>query len=456
MLCVLLTGRSESGFGELVKRIAASRALDFDMVSLKPAVGPNGERFNSTMHFKQMFLSRLMETYKEAEEIRIYEDRPKHVKGFRDFGGDYNKKQRGPQATRKPIAFEVIQVADLSTHLDPVVEISEIQKMVFDHNKAVANKTGFRGEKLEIKKTVFFTGYMIDPADTKRLLTLASITPSLPETDLKYHANNIMICPRPAPPSILEKVGGMHAKMKWKVTGVACLDKSIWAACLKPVPEGARFHTDNPSPLVVLAVKKGAKPIDANKIKNWQNVSPDKAFEFETTVGEKVLLRIEPEEPGENAYESLFPSKGTGKRKHDESPGGRYADRGNHRGGFSGPRGVNNNNGNFGGRGGRGGGNNTNNFRGGGGGFRGGSKGGNRGGQRGGRGGGRGRSGGARHYHSLDDVGTRDFSSGASSAMYDDSPSNAQWAGSSFTSNQSGQGGGGGSSGASGGMEQYY
>lgn len=457
VLCVLLTGRSEGGFGELVKRIAASRGLEFDMVSLKPAVGPNGERFNSTMHFKQMFLSRLMETYKDAEEIRIYEDRPKHVKGFRDFGADYNKKQQTPQATRDPITFEVIQVADMSTNLDPVVEISEIQKMVFDHNQAVDNKTnGFRGERLEIKKTVFFTGYMIDAADTKRLLTLASIPPGIPEADLKYHANNIMICPRPCPPSILEKVGGMNAKMKWKVTGVANLDKSIWAACLKPVPDGARFHTDNPSPLVVLALRKGAKPIDANRIRNWQAVSPEQGFEFETTVGEKVLLRIEPENPGENAYESLFPSKGTAKRKHEESPGGRYADRGNHRGGFNSQRGANNNS-NFGGRGGRGGAaNNNNNFRGGGGGFRGGPKGGNRGGQRGGARGGRGRGGGARHYHSLDDVGTRDFSGGASSAMYDDGPSNAQWAASSFNSNRSGQGGGGANGGVSGGMEQYY
>lgn len=450
-LCVLLTGRSERGFGELVKRMTVSRELDFDMVSLKPAVGPNGERFDSTMHFKQIFLRRLMETYKDAEEIRVYEDRPKHVKGFREFLSDYNKRQHLPDTARSPILAEVIQVADMSTNLDPVVEIAEIQQIINDHNEAVANRTNrFRGERFMIKKTVFFTGYMIDPADTKRLLTLASIPSGMPDTELKYHGNNIMICPRPCPPSILEKVGGMGAKMRWAVTGVACLDNSIWAACLRPVPDGARFHTDNPSPLVVLALRKGAKPIDAAKIKNWQPVPPEKAFEFESTVGEKVLLRIEREDPGENAYESLFPHKATGKRKHqgsDDSPG-RYSDRGADRGGYQ--RG-----GNF--HGGRGRGGHNNNFRGGGaGGFRGGNKGGNRGGARGGGPrGGRGRGGGARHYHSLDDVGTREFGGGASSAMYDDGPSSGQWASNSNRPNE-GAPRGGNSGGAGGGMEQYY
>lgn len=449
-LCVLLTGRSESGFGELVKRIVASRGLDFHMVSLKPSVGPNGERFDSTMHFKQIFLRRLMETYSEAEEIRIYEDRPKHVKGFREFLADYNKRLQGPNAVRSPLLTEVIQVADISTSLNPVIEVAEIQHMINEHNAAVTKQTdGFRGQKLMIKKTVFFTGYMIPPEDTKRLLTLATIPPGIPDTELKYHGNNIMICPRPCPPSLLEKVGGMNAKMRWAVTGVACHENNIWAACLRPIPDNARFHTDNPSPLVVLALRKGAKPIDAAKIKNWQPVPPEKAFEFETTVGEKVLLRIESEDPNENAYESLFPHKGTAKRKHpgsdnNNSPGGRFSDRPD-RGGFHGPRG-----GQYRGRGNF----NNNNFRGGGG-HRGGDRRGNRGGARGQMRGGRGRGGGGRHYQSLDDVGTRDFGGSTTSAMYDDNPSTGQW-GSSFNSTRSNAGPSGGNGNNSGGVEQYY
>ncbi|ORY68311.1 uncharacterized protein BCR38DRAFT_295916, partial [Pseudomassariella vexata] len=397
-LAVLLTGRAERGFSELIKRIVKSKGLEFDMIGLKPAVGPNQERFTTTMQFKQIFLETMMETYKHAEEIRIYEDRPRHVAGFRTFMTDYNKRQEGygGQKTRGPIKAEVIQVADISTTLDPVVEVAEIQHLINNHNALLARGEGARRARdtgrLIIKKTVFFTSYMIDPVDSKRLLSLAQIPQNLPEADLKFHANNIMICPRPCPQSILEKVGGMNARLKWEVTGTACFENSIWAASVKPIPPTAKYHTDNPSPLVVLALRKGARPMDAGRIQNWQPVPPDKAYVFETVVGEKVLLRIEPEDPSENEYESLFANKAA-KRKHTGDEGGR-----SHNNSYNGRNFHSGNHGNHsgGGRGGnRGGyrGNNTPNR-----GYRTGVRGGgHKGPARGGKGG----------YRSLDDVGAQ-------------------------------------------------
>lgn len=76
-LNVLLTGRSEHGFAELIKRIVRSRQLSFDMICLKPTIGPAGQKFKSTMEFKQELLKEIVYTYKEAEEIRVYEDRVK-------------------------------------------------------------------------------------------------------------------------------------------------------------------------------------------------------------------------------------------------------------------------------------------------------------------------------------------------------------------------------------------
>jgi hypothetical protein len=421
-LCVLLTGRSEIGFSELIRRMVTSKNLDFDMISLKPAVGPSNQRFPSTMTFKQLFLEALMETYKYAEEIRVYEDRPKHVKGFRDFLMDYNMKQNGigGTPTRAPILAEVIQVADMATNLDPVVEIAEVQHLINAHNAAVTKRVrGVRGERLMIKKTVFYTGYLINSTDTQRLLTLAQIPPNMPDAELKFHANNIMICPRPCPTSILEKVGGMGAKMAWEVAGTACFENSIWAACLKPVPPTAKFHTDNPSPLVVLALRKGARPVDAGKIQNWQPVPVDKAYVFETTVGEKVLLRIEPEDPSENEYESLFPNK-TSKRKHAADDSSHPRQQGGQFGGYGAggrneqryyhhmSRGGSNQ-----GRGGFRGGANAGTSRG----FRGGQRGG--GTPRGGRGG---RAGG-HHYKSLDDVEPRGSQGGyGQQVSYEDDP----------------------------------
>lgn len=72
---VLLTGRSESGFTDIIKRMTASQNLEFDLIGLKPEVGPSGQRFASTMNFKQAFLADLVLTYAQAEEVRVYEDR---------------------------------------------------------------------------------------------------------------------------------------------------------------------------------------------------------------------------------------------------------------------------------------------------------------------------------------------------------------------------------------------
>ena len=74
---VLLTGRCEHNFADLIKKMVASKKLDFDMICLKQLVGPKGQRFSSTMHYKQSLLEDLIYTYKDAEEIKVYEDRPK-------------------------------------------------------------------------------------------------------------------------------------------------------------------------------------------------------------------------------------------------------------------------------------------------------------------------------------------------------------------------------------------
>ena len=76
-LTVLLTGRAEHNFAELIKRIVTSKKLAFDMICLKPQAGPNNQKFRSTMHYKQSILEDLVHTYKDADQIRIYEDRPK-------------------------------------------------------------------------------------------------------------------------------------------------------------------------------------------------------------------------------------------------------------------------------------------------------------------------------------------------------------------------------------------
>lgn len=74
-LTVLLTGRGEKNFANIINRMVKSKKLEFDLTCLKPQAGPNNQNFSSTMKYKQALLTDLLYTYKDADEIRIYEDR---------------------------------------------------------------------------------------------------------------------------------------------------------------------------------------------------------------------------------------------------------------------------------------------------------------------------------------------------------------------------------------------
>ncbi|KAF2851209.1 hypothetical protein T440DRAFT_467940 [Plenodomus tracheiphilus IPT5] len=399
-LSVLLTGRGEANFADLVKRIAKSRNLDFDMVCLKPAIGPAGQKFRNTMEFKQELLKDIVYTYKDAEKLNIYEDRVKHTKGFRDFFFQFNEDlmRARTQASRKPITTDVIQVAENATQLDPVDEIAEIQKMINAHNIQVKSGNAPAGTPpYQIKKTVFYTGYMIPATVTEKLTSLVSLPQGAPRDDVRYLANSILITPKPCPKSILDKVGGIGAKVRWKVTAISCFENKLWAARVEPVPKSTKYYSENPVPTVVLAIRKNGRPADAARISNWHPVPQDQAFEFESVVGEKQMLRIEEEIANESEYESYFPNKSHRKERRSHEPHDRHGDNRQHnsRGGRDDNRGGNYRGGNQN----RGRGNHRNPSYG----SRGGRGGGHRG-DRGGGGRGRGRGGGQSQYRSLDDV----------------------------------------------------
>ncbi|OXV05230.1 hypothetical protein Egran_07003 [Elaphomyces granulatus] len=326
-LTVLLTGRSEAGFTNIIKRMVASRKLDFDLICLKPEVGPNSQRFSRTLDFKHTFLEDLILTYKYAEEIRVYEDRSKHVKGFREYFEKLNKMLSADalSSPRKPILAEVIQVAEGSTFLSPITEVAEVQKMINAHNLSCGdpalNFTKSTYGRLQIKRIVHYTGYLISNTDSSRLIN-QFLNPHLPSGlidshELKYMANNVLITPRLAQKPILDRAGGIGKKIGWRVTGTADFENKLWAARVTPVPESEKYYTDNPIPVIVLAVRKGARPVNVGKIQNWLPVPPERSFVFETVVGEKAVLRVGEEDPDEGEWESQFSSKQKRRRQHD-------------------------------------------------------------------------------------------------------------------------------------------
>ncbi|PVH96588.1 hypothetical protein DM02DRAFT_617129 [Periconia macrospinosa] len=328
-LSVLLTGRSEPQFADLIKRMVKSKKLEFDMVCLKPNVGPMGQKFKSTMEFKQELLKDIIYTYKDAEEIRIYEDRPKHTKGFRDFLFQFNKDLMAGSlpTSRKPITADVVQVNENAAALDPVSEIAEVQRMINAHNIKVKDGTAPPSAvPYQVKKTVFYTGYMISKAISDKLATLVKLPHGTPDGDVRYLANSILITPKPCPKSILDKVGGIGFKVVWKVTGIACFENKLWAARVEPVPKSTKYYSENPTPTVVLALRRGAQPKDASRIHNWHPVADEEAYVFESVVGEKMQLRIEEEQPNESEYESYFSSKTHHKRTREEDGDHDYKD----------------------------------------------------------------------------------------------------------------------------------
>lgn len=203
---------------------------------------------------------------------------------------------------RKPLRSEVIEIVEETTHLDPLSEVVEVQRMINANNTAFATGTLSRNAKpWHLKRTVIYTGYLIKPDDTSRLLALAQIPnrnlATGLEGDFRTMANNVMITPRLCPPHILAKVGGLGHKMRWRVTATGSFDNKVWAARVEPVPKDARYQIENAVPMVVLAVKGYGKPIDSNRIQKWTQLMPEQMFDFETEVGEKVTLRIEEERP---------------------------------------------------------------------------------------------------------------------------------------------------------------
>lgn len=206
---------------------------------------------------------------------------------------------------RKPITAEVIQVAELATTLDPVVETAEIQRMINTHNAGASQAN----RRFEIKRSVFSTHYLLSAVDSAKLRTFVNLPPAMAESDIRYLADRILITNRMAPRSVLEKVGGIGHKQTWQVTGTAFYDHKIWAARVAPVPPTAKYHTDLPTPMIVLALRKDARPGDASRIQNWQSLPPEKQYILQTVVGEKMQLRIEREIDPEADNESGPPHK---------------------------------------------------------------------------------------------------------------------------------------------------
>ncbi|PWW80595.1 hypothetical protein C7212DRAFT_350020 [Tuber magnatum] len=282
-LTVLLTGRSVAGFVPLIKRMVASKKLDFDIIALKPERGPGGEKIKNTMYFKCMFLNDLLNTYIHAEEVKVYEDRGKHVRAFESFLKDYIRINCQSNIPRIGLTADTL--------LDPVTEVREALKMVEDHNRFVTAGAG----RLAINKTVSYTGYLLAPATTSRLLNTLNI-PGLARNhkDIRLNGTGILISPRAADSRVLINAGPLGTMVDFLVTGWGHFENKVWAALVQPVDPNYRVYSGSHRPVIILAIRRDGKPSDAQKIMTWQQV-PTGNFVVKTIVAEKAYLRVEDE-----------------------------------------------------------------------------------------------------------------------------------------------------------------
>lgn len=317
-ISVLLTGRSEHGFADLIKRIIRSRNLSFDLIVLKPHVGPNNQKFESTMDFKRNFLKDLMYTYTDANDIRIYEDRPKHVTGFRKFLEDFNERLLATPVpiSRKTITGEVILVIEEVTYLDPVTETAEVQRMINQHNTTYSNMPKNRHTyMLKIKRTVLSTAYLISQEVTDKLVSFVKLPSRRNDTNMRYLANSIIITTHPWDQKITEKAGPIGSKVRWRVNGVSVYENKVWAARVEPIPSDTPYYTENSTPVVILALSKGATTRDASQIRDWQPVPAENAIEFDSIIGERALLSIDNDEKEEGGWGTAYLTR-PNKRRH--------------------------------------------------------------------------------------------------------------------------------------------
>lgn len=218
----------------------------------------------------------------------------KHARSFEDFFARYiSANPRAPG--EKPLVAEVIQVAKIAKSLDPVVELTIMQRVVDEHNAVLEQRSRSGFAPLKIKKNVFYTGYLLSTSTTSYLL---SHLPLVSEPGMRFLANNILITPRPANQQTLSRVGGIGIKVDFDVLDWGNWENKVWAARVRPSNHDVPIYTESSTPVIVLALRGwDAKPADAQKITHWQPFPEDRVLRISTIVGEKLLLRIEENTP---------------------------------------------------------------------------------------------------------------------------------------------------------------
>ncbi|KAG1473210.1 hypothetical protein G6F56_001083 [Rhizopus delemar] len=151
-LTVVLTGRRHHPFFPTISTLIESKQLAFDMISLRPDPELASEYrwkseqgkinyhvlpsvFDSTMHFKECFLYRMLKRLPSIRDVCLWDDRIHHIHGFRKYLGLL--KQMGMLNH-----FRVKEAPPLRPKYNPAWEKKVLSEIIRSHNLALRAKQG--------------------------------------------------------------------------------------------------------------------------------------------------------------------------------------------------------------------------------------------------------------------------------------------------------------------------
>lgn len=289
-LCILLSGRKSACFSGCISSIVEAKGLKFNAIILRreDKLGA-GE---STLQFKNKIIVDLLKYYDQTNSITIYEDRPKQANGFR------RTLKHLSSVIRPELIYEVVEVYEPQTYLDPVVERDLIEDALKAHNEASSKgllHKNTRNARVELVSDVVYSGYILDKINTRDLLKLLYDfeliePPNVPPTSnaVKFDGEAIVTNSKGKLPSNM--ANDLGKRVTWKVTHIGQHESKIWAVQVAPVNETQQVITERKIPVIILAIKRKTNPNEVVQISEWVPL-PD-PITINTTIGEKTILKM--------------------------------------------------------------------------------------------------------------------------------------------------------------------
>lgn len=285
-LSILMTGRKEH-FGDTIRTMCESQGLHFDAIILKPR-----STASKTHEYKIEVMTDLLNWFRQANSIKVYEDRGWHLNSFVKFLREYQ------QAMRPSLKHRVLLVTTALRFLDPSDEIELLQSVVATHN--MAYEKSLVSTRLELKDEHLFTGYILTTLSRHALLN--SFAPQIPNIDdLKYQANAIVIRSPPSSsnPSSLSSQSSTplqaldySKEYEWRVTHFGWYERFLWAVKVAPVGFDCSSVISG-DPIVILVQRKRANgSVLAAQISNWVEVDENSPIILKSRIGEWTVKKV--------------------------------------------------------------------------------------------------------------------------------------------------------------------